>query len=255
MPAGGPGGPRRKGPGPGGRPQRLALSPEQELEVGQRAYRKVLQKYNGRILPSDSPEVRQVRTICWRIIRAAHIRPLQKEINLHVDRDRYAWEVHVVRDRRVNAFCLPAGKIVVFTGIIDFTRGKDELATVLSHEISHALAHHASERIARERGGAESILRQMSFQRAQESEADHIGVFLMTFAGYDPKGVVRFWLRMARLSRSARPEFLSDHPSDAHRARALQKWANDALRAKAAYDRGDVVSRGGPTGPVLGLIS
>jgi predicted Zn-dependent protease len=246
MPAGGPpgrgGGPARKGEGPGGRPQRLALTPEQELEVGERAYRKVLAEYRGRILPADSPEVRQARQISQRIVKAAQIRPLQKEINLHLNRDRYAWDVSVVKDDRVNAFCLPAGKIVVFTGIVRFTKGNDdELATVLSHEISHALAHHASERIAREKGGAESIFRKLSFERAQESEADHIGVFLMTFAGYDPRAAVRFWMKMARLSKSRRPEFLSDHPSDARRVRALQKWAYDAQRAKRAYDRGNVV--------------
>jgi predicted Zn-dependent protease len=221
----------------------LALTPEQELELGQQAYREVMQEYAGRILPSDSQPVRRVRRVCARIIRAANIRPLQREINLHVNHDRFAWEANVVKERQINAFCLPGGKIVVFTGILQFTRGDDdELAAVLAHEIGHALAHHASERLATERrGGALNILRKMSFQRAQESEADHIGVFLMTFAGYHPKAAVQFWVRMAKMSRSRRPEIFSDHPSDAHRARDLQKWANDALRAKQAYDAGNVV--------------
>jgi len=145
----------------------------------------------------------------------------------------------------------------------------DQLATVLSHEIAHALAHHASERIAREQMyqkaisvaggtigaldphdrekltgllGAGASLRSLSFDRKQESEADHIGLFLMTFAGYDPDQALVFWERMQEISsRHGRPpEILSDHPSDARRIANIRSWIVFAKRAKQAYDQGRI---------------
>src|SRR5262249_32818808 len=153
---------------------------------------------------------------------------------------RFEWEVAVVRDRQANAFCLPAGKIVVFTGILPITENDAQLATVLSHEIAHALAHHASERIAleqREGRGILATLQNLSHSRQQELEADHIGVFLMTFAGYDPEEAVRFWVRMQKATGQGRqvPAFLSDHPSDRERIRKMQQWVPWAQKAKRAF--------------------
>src|SRR4029079_6821477 len=120
---------------------------------------------------------------------------LQREISLRTKGYRFEWEASVVRDRQVNAFCLPAGEIVVFTGLLPVATTDDQLATVLSHEMAHALAHHVSERVAREQS-ATNILSSLSYDRLQESEADHIGLFLMTFAGYAPDQAVVFWERM-----------------------------------------------------------
>src|SRR5207253_11126496 len=124
-------------------------------------------------------------------------------------------ELNVVKDNQVNAFCLPGGKIIVYTGILAVAEDNDDhVATVLGHEISHALAHHGNERVARDESGQVSFLRGRAYGRQQESEADHIGLFLMTFAGYNPQETVRFWIRMDKLGSSGRiPEFLSDHPS------------------------------------------
>ncbi len=243
-------GPQGGGEGPGHRRQVLGLSPRQELEVGRRAYDEILQKYRGRILPGDSDQVVRVRRICNRLIRAAENRLLQREINLNLDRYRFEWEVNVVRDRQANAFCLPGGKIVVFTGILPIAENDAQLATVLSHEIAHALAHHASERIAREQRQGRGIfatLGDLRFNREQELEADHIGVFLMPFAGYNPREAVRFWERMREATGAGRqvPEFLSDHPSDSVRIQKMRQWAEDAIRAKEAYDAGRVVRDGG----------
>jgi metalloendopeptidase OMA1, mitochondrial len=233
--------PQRRGAGPGGRPQDLGLSPRQELQVGREAYRQVLDEYRGRILPKDSPEYKRVDHVAHRIEQAAQIRPLQKEINLRIEGYRFEWEVNVVREKQVNAACLPGGKIIVFTGLLEFVGNDDsQLAAVLAHEVAHALAHHGSERLARQRYST-GILRSRSFDRAQESEADHIGIFLMTFAGYNPQGAIRFWDRMSRLGRSRMPEFFSDHPSPERRLRDAQRWAKDAVRAKRAYDEGRVV--------------
>src|SRR5262249_37841225 len=205
------------------------------------------------------------------IARAAEIEPLQREINLHLRGYKFDWEFNVLQDKRVNAFCLPGGKVAVYTGLLPVAKNDDQLATVMAHEIAHALAHHASERLswqgltadalkaaessldqlAPERreaiydalsaGAGESEFRLKGYERAQESEADHIGVFLMTFAGYDPEEAVRFWERMSdRAGGGWMPEILSDHPSDATRIRQLNGWVPRALAGKRAYDSGRI---------------
>src|SRR5262245_10250497 len=178
-------GPGGRGEGPGGRQQDLGMNPRDELEVGRRAYREVLDEYRGRILPKNHPDVVRCRTIVDRLARAAEIEPLQREMRLRIRDFVFEWDVNVIQERQVNAFCLPAGKMVVFTGIIPIAGSDAQLAAVLSHEMAHALAHHGSERVARERSGT-GVLRGLQYDRFQESEADHIGVFLMAFADYDP---------------------------------------------------------------------
>ena len=228
---------REIGEGPGGRRQSLALNPKQELETGRRAYAEVMQEFAKRALPKGSPEVVRVERIVEKLAKAAAIEPLQREINLRIRDFRFEWEVSVVRDDQINAFCLPAGKMVVFTGILKLAgRDDDFVATVLSHEMSHALAHHASERVARAQTH-QNILSSLKYDRMQEAEADHIGVFLMAFAGFDALKSVAFWERMHRAhgGKSGKPEFLSDHPSDENRVRALSAWAPMAVKAKTAY--------------------
>ena len=227
--------------GPGRRSQTLALSPQQELEAGRIAYSKIMSKYRDRILPGDDPQVKRVRTIAYRIVKAAGIEPLQREINLHVQGYRFEWRVNVIESPQVNAFCLPGGKMAVFTGILRVAEDDDQLATVISHEIAHALAHHSNERVTREESGQVNVILEKAFDRQQESEADHIGLFLMPFAGYDPHEAVRFWQRMGQLSRGGRmPEFLSDHPSSERRMRDMEQWVPKALAAKKAFDEGHI---------------
>jgi len=237
------------GSGPGGRNQSLGLNPAQELEVGRRAYRQVLREYRDRILSSDSPQTRRVQKVFANVVRAAQLPPLQQEIHLRVGGYVFEWEANVVRDEQINAFCLPGGKVVVFTGLLPVAADDDQLATVLSHETAHALAHHASERLAREDDGSiGGVLRGLEYDRMQEAEADHIGVFLMPFAGYDPDAAVRFWERMSRGQRGGRlPEILSDHPSDATRVNNLRKWAPAARAAKQEYDAGHIAPVGDNT--------
>jgi predicted Zn-dependent protease len=231
--------PQRPGDGPGGREQPLALSPHEELEVGRQARDEVRAEYRGRILPESDPDVRRVRGVVGRLVRAAEIEPLQREINLKVRGYRFEWEADVIRERQANAFCLPAGKIFVFTGILRVAADDGELASVLAHEMAHALAHHGSERVARRQGGG-SILGSLHYDRLQESEADKIGLFLMPFAGYDPDEAVEFWQRMMNRGEGGMPEFLSSHPSPGTRVRNLRQWSGQAREAKAAYDRGDI---------------
>ena len=234
--------PNEPGEGPGRRAQQLALRPEQELALGEQAYHKVLRESSGHVLPGDDPRVQRVRGIAKRIVRAAGIRPLQREINLHLAGYRFDWEVNVISDRQVNAFCLPGGKIAVYTGILPVAENDDQLATVLSHEIAHALAHHSNERVARQESGGVNVFLDKAFDRRQESEADHIGVFLMTFAGYQPEEAVRFWTNMRRANPggAGMPEILSDHPSDERRIEDMRAWVPMAAAGKKAFDEGRI---------------
>jgi predicted Zn-dependent protease len=254
------------GEGPGHRAQPLGLTPEQEYELGVKAYREVLNKAH---VVHDGPDVKRIREIGGRIARAAEIEPLQREINLHLQGYRFDWEFNLLQSNQVNAFCLPGGKVAVFTGLLGVAENDDELATVMSHEIAHALAHHASERLARAQMyehavnalngslgsldpeqrerligllGAGASIRSLAYDRKQESEADHIGIFLMTFAGYNPDEALRFWQRMEELSarRGRPPEILSDHPSDERRIAQIRQWIPQAKAGKRAFDQGNI---------------
>jgi predicted Zn-dependent protease len=248
-----------QGSGPGGRRQVLGLTPDQEYRLGEKAYQEILAKSN--VEPRNSPDVGRVTRVGERIARAAEIKPLQREIRLHLQGYKFAWEFNVIRDRRINAFCLPGGKVAVFTGLLPVAQNDDQLATVLSHEIAHALAHHASERVARaakeeearramqgtvgpELAGilaAGAHLKSLKYDRQEEAEADHIGVFLMTFAGYDPDQAVVFWERMERaMGAHGPPEILSDHPSDQARINMMKKWVPMAKGAYRAYKEGRI---------------
>ena len=175
------------------------------------------------------------------------------------------WEFNFVRDRQVNAFCMPGGKIVVYSGLLQATRPTDdELAAVIAHEVSHAVAKHANERISREMltqlggqvltgmvgsksaalGGilqqvypiGSQLLVSLPYGRKQEYEADKIGMVFMAMAGYDPAAAVTLWQKMAQQGQKS-PEFLSTHPSDQNRIRAIQEFLPEAQQ----YYRGSGV--------------
>ncbi len=173
----------------------------------------------------------------------------------------YAWEYKLVENKEVNAWCMPGGKIVVYTGILPVTKDEAGLATVMGHEVSHALANHGAQRMSyaqlQELVGAgvtaatasqspekQAIFQQaygvgtnlavvLPFSRANESEADEIGLTLMAIAGYNPDQAVTFWTRMAAQGNSGTPEFLSTHPSDATRIANIKKLIPKA-KANAA---------------------
>jgi len=173
----------------------------------------------------------------------------------------YKWEYKLVDSKEVNAWCMPGGKIVVYTGILNVTENEDALATVMGHEVTHALFNHGKQRysagILQELGavgvaltlaglGASSdsqdlfltlfgvgstLFGTLPFSRRHESEADHYGLILMAVAGYNPDKSVPFWERMEEMSGGS-IEFLSTHPSPATRIKDLQKWIPEA-RQKA----------------------
>ena len=164
----------------------------------------------------------------------------------------FAWEFNLVKSDEVNAWCMPGGKIVVYEGIMKLVGSDDELAVVMGHEVAHAVAKHSNERMSQQvlaqYGAAavsmatrsksyatQQIAQQVyglgaqygvmqPFSRKHESEADKIGLVLMTIAGYNPDCAVTFWQKMAANSSSSTPEFLSSHPSHSTRIKDIQSW-------------------------------
>lgn len=163
----------------------------------------------------------------------------------------FAWEFNLVEDPTVNAWCMPGGKVVIYSGILPVTQNEDGLAVVMGHEIAHALAHHGNERmsqgLATQMGGvalsvALSTKSQetqnmflnaygvgtqvgalLPFSRLHESEADEIGLYLMAMAGYNPEEAAPFWQRMNSSGGQRPPEFLSTHPDPAKRSQKLKE--------------------------------
>ena len=171
----------------------------------------------------------------------------------------YKWEFNLVESKEVNAWCMPGGKVVVYTGILPVTQNESGLAVVLGHEIAHAVAEHGNERMSQgliaQLGGmalSEALKNKpqetqqlwmsaygagaqvgvlLPFSRTQESEADHLGLIFMAMAGYDPNGAVGFWERMATMSGGSKPpELLSTHPSDQTRIDAIKAELPEALQ-------------------------
>jgi metalloendopeptidase OMA1, mitochondrial len=225
------------------REQHVELTIAQQMQLGNREYAKTLRTNRSRIV-SSGPQYIRVQRVAKRIEAVARR-----------DKPAFVWRVTLIRKNVANAYCLPGGKIVVYTGILPVTQNDAGLATVLGHEVAHATAEHVAERLEEQHltkvavaiiaGGFAYTPGQyvgvmallgvgsgLTFSRAQESEADHIGLIYMARAGYDPRQAVAFWKRMERASKGHQPpEFLSDHPSDAHRVQRVEGWLPEAERA------------------------
>lgn len=163
----------------------------------------------------------------------------------------FSWEFNLVKDDQVNAFCMPGGKIVVYEGLMNLVDSDDELAVVLGHEVAHAVAKHSNERmsqqlvaqygaqilgaaVANKSAAVQNVASSvygigaqygvmLPFSRKHESEADYMGLILMTMAGYNPDVAVHFWEKMSAGSGGKVPEFMSTHPSDSRRISDIQK--------------------------------
>ena len=169
----------------------------------------------------------------------------------------YNWEFNLVNNNEANAWCMPGGKVAVYTGIMPLAQNEAGLATVMGHEIAHAVARHSSERASQQLvaqygsqalsavlgsnpGAASQVFNAavgvgaqgalLKFSRDQESEADHMGVIFMALAGYNPNEALNFWSRMSAQSGANPPEILSSHPSDQTRINNLRKWIPDAMK-------------------------
>jgi metalloendopeptidase OMA1, mitochondrial len=224
-----------------GRSQLVLIPEGTEVAMGLDSYQEVLHQSK---VSTDARLNEQVTRVGRRIAEAT-------------GRRDYQWEFRVLEDKQVNAFCLPGGKVAVYTGILPITRDDDGLAAVLGHEVAHAIARHGAERLSQnlvvqggltatqaalaERnpavvqsvtallGAGASVGLLLPWSRAQESEADHLGLIYMAQAGYPPRAARDLWVRMQEAGGGSRKlEFLSTHPSDATRIAQIEGWLPEA---------------------------
>lgn len=216
------------------RGQLILISQEQELALGEESYKQTLEK--SKVIKTGN-DAKRIRIIGERIAKVANI-------------SNYNWEFNLVENDAKNAFCLPGGKVVVYTGILNIAKNDDQLATVISHEIAHALARHGAERVSSNMisqgvqtigniiigsqapqyseafnlaygvGSQYGVL--MPYGRMQESEADEIGIHLMYNAGYDLNEAIKFWENMSNGKKES-IEFFSTHPNSSTRINDIKK--------------------------------
>ena len=226
-----------------GRSQFILIPESTEIALGLQSYREILGKSK---LSQDQQVVAMVKKVGNRIALAAN-------------KPEYEWEFNLIQDdKMINAFALPGGKVAVYTGILPHTKDKDGLATVMGHEIAHALVRHGGERMTtillaqlgqvamnvalKDRdpktvaalnigyGIVTTVGVVLPFSRNQESEADRVGLILMAKAGYDPSKAPEFWKRMAaKKGKKSPPEFLSTHPADKRRIEQIKQWLPEAM--------------------------
>lgn len=236
-----------------GKSSRLAgLVPAAEVEkASTQQYHQLLQQAAAKraLAQPGDPQLERLRAVARRLI------PHATAWNPRVA--NWRWEVNLIRFNQINAFCMPGGKIAVFTGIIDqLNLTEDELGMVVGHEMAHALREHARERIAKNAAtsiganiltqilglgdvgqtlaGYGAQLLTLRFSRGDESEADLVGMEIAARAGYDPRAAISLWQKMGQASKSAPPEWLSTHPSGASRIAELQR---NLPRVMPLYER------------------
>ena len=231
-----------------GRKQIVDMSREDEMALGLQSYAQVLQQAN---VIAGGPELETVRSVGARIAKAT-------------DNSDFEWEFNLLQSPDVNAFCLPGGKVAVYTGILPVAENEDGIAVILGHEIAHAIARHGAERMAQERlaqigqlavgvaasdmddGARRAVLGAfgagaqfgvlLPFSREHESEADYMGLMFMARACFNPREAPAFWQRMASRAGSGRTaEFLSTHPSSERRIEQLEQWMDAAMQERAKY--------------------
>ena len=227
-----------------GRNQIILISAAEEIEMGLLTFKEIIK--NEKI--SDSPEYNgAMDRVVFRIAKVSH-------------QPDFDWEYKVIdNDETINAFALPGGKVVVYTGILEIAESDSGLATVIGHEVAHATAHHGAERISAgilaqlgavglnlalldsdpkvlaavnaAYGVGVTVGAILPFSRTQEAEADRIGLIYMAKAGYHPSEAIGFWDRMHEATKGEPkpPDFLSTHPGYKTRRANLKKWQPEAL--------------------------
>ena len=216
------------------RSQMIFMSQKEEMALGEKSYKESLSQ--SKII-TGTKDATRIKNIGARIAKVAN-------------RNDFQWEFNLVEDEAINAFCLPGGKVVVYTGILQMAKNDDQLATVISHEIAHALARHGAERMSSsmvQQGlGAvgnialgvtapqyQNLFNQtygigtqlgvmLPYGRMQESEADEIGIYLMSQAGYNVNEALKFWENMSEGKKEG-SDFFSTHPSSTNRISDIQK--------------------------------
>ncbi|WP_234734839.1 M48 family metallopeptidase [Tellurirhabdus bombi] len=245
-----------------GRSQLRLVPSSQLLPLSFSNYKEVLD--TSRVVRSGE-QAEMVRRVGARIQRA--VESYMNANNFASRLNGFQWEFNLIQSPQVNAWCMPGGKVAFYTGIMPICQNEAGIATVMGHEVSHAIAEHGNERMSEGllangliQGGqlvlgtlsqsqrsqtnalllqavgaaapvGYQVLRALPHSRSQESEADKLGLIFMSIAGYDPKEAVGFWTRMSQASGGKKPaEFLSTHPSDQRRIRDIQSQIPDAMK-------------------------
>lgn len=216
------------------RSQMIFVSSSEEMALGEKSYKEALSE--AKVI-TNTKDAKRVKTIGQKIAQVSQ-------------KNDFNWEFNLVEDEQANAFCLPGGKVVVYTGILKYAKNDDQLATVISHEISHALARHGAERMSQSMvqqgvgmignivvgatapqyqnafnmayGAGSNLGVMLPYGRLQETEADEIGILLMYKAGYNLNEAVKFWENMSE-GKSGGSDFFSTHPSSNTRVSDIQK--------------------------------
>lgn len=215
-----------------GRKRFIITTPNIEEALGNYQYDSLLKEYRGRTYADNHPDVIRVKRVMKRLIAVSGMEDID-------------WKVHVVVDPSVgpNAMVLPGGKVFVYASMLSLTANDDQLATVLSHETAHQLARHIGEKLSKQpfysfavlatwlltgSTGLANLVIQFALSlpasRQMESEADYIGLMMMSQACYDPRQAIPFWQTMEKQSMMRPMEFMSDHPSDRTRIAQISQW-------------------------------
>ena len=237
-----------------GRKQLNLLPESQMIAMSATAYSEFLS--TNPPLPSSNPQAQQVERVGLKISKA-----VETYLNKNGYKDlakQFVWEFHTVQDQNVNAWCMPGGRVVFYTGILPICQDDAGIAVVMGPEVAHAVAHHGNERMSQQLGvqaagmtldvltqekpdltrqlllqsyGIGTSLGTLAFSRTHESEADKLGLVFMAMAGYDPREAPQFWTRMSQNSGGqAPPEWLSTHPADQTRINDLNDYMPEALK-------------------------
>jgi len=238
-----------------GRSQAKLVSESELQAMATTQYQQFLSE-NKVVTPSADRDAEMVRRVGQRIANAVTSYYNQKGLGSALQ--GYKWEFNLVNSNEVNAWCMPGGKVVVYTGLLPISQNEAGLAVVLGHEISHAIFQHGNERmsqgliaqglgtglslaVANKPQATQDIFNQafgigtqvgvlLPFSRNQELEADHYGMIWAAMAGYNPREAIALWQRMEQAGGQAPPEFLSTHPSSGNRITQLEKYLPEALK-------------------------
>lgn len=209
---------------------------------------------------NEKPALKDARAMKIKSIGEKMATAVTEYLNKHGHGKRvegYQWDFNLVNDPAINAWCMPGGKVVFYTGILEYTQNDTGIAVVMGHEIAHAIARHGNERmsqsLALQLGGTSlqvalaekseqtqniflqsyglaSTLGSLKYSRKHESEADQMGLIFMALAGYNPEEAVKFWERMSKSGGAKPPEILSTHPHDDTRIEAIKALLPEAKK-------------------------
>lgn len=242
-----------------GRSQFTPLPESQILSLSFQNYNQVLKQNQ---LSNDQEDVRMIRSVGQKLSNS--VENYFRQNNLSDRIDGFKWEFNLIKDDdMVNAWCMPGGKVAFYTGILPICQDENGIATVMSHEIAHAVAKHGNERMAQQLavqlgGTALSVALSeqpettqrlalsafglgaqfgvlLPYSRQHELEADELGIYFMAMAGYDTSEATDFWQRMAEQGGERPPEFLSTHPAPENRIRNIRETIPKAQKYKGEY--------------------